>query len=255
LKTIDQPVENCRGIAADRSGSLWLGERYSGNLFLVDTGEDTWISAAPARGATPAFGARDVTITLDGPRAGLGVHHAVLHIRSNDPDEPDTRVAVAYTVSDNRAPVIDSFAWADPNPVTLPGTSSLGVAASDPDGDPLTYTWSKVSGPAAVGFSPNGTGASDASAAAFGAAGIYVLRVTVDDGRGGTTTSDVTVAVQARPGDLDGDGVVNAIDLQIVIGNFGRAVADPGCDPRADANGDTVVNALDLQIVVGNFGT
>ncbi len=37
--------------------------------------------------------------------------------------------------------------------------------------------------------------------------------------------------------------------------HFGKATGDPGCDARADANGDGVINAPDLQMVVAHFGT
>jgi hypothetical protein len=130
------------------------------------------------------------------------------------------------------------------------------VVASDPDGDPLTYAWTKVSGAGTTTFAtPN---AAD-SGVTFSAASTYVLRVTVSDGRGGSVTSDVSVTVNAGSGvdpraDLNHDGVVNALDLQIIIANFGKTVGTPGCDARADANADGVVNALDLQIVIANFG-
>jgi hypothetical protein len=153
----------------------------------------------------------------------------------------------------NHPPEIVSAAWAEPNPVTLPGGTTAHVVASDSDGDPLGYAWGQAAGPGTASFA---TPAAADSGVTFDVPGSYVLRVTIDDGNGGTVWSDVTVVVEdaAKPGDLDGDGVVNAIDLQIVVSSFGRAVADPGCDPRADANGDTVVNALDLQIVVADFG-
>jgi hypothetical protein len=159
---------------------------------------------------------------------------ATIRLRIVRPDgglDPNART-ITVTVNDlygggNRPPTIVSAAWADPNPVTLPGTSTLQVAASDPDGDPLAYSWSKLSGPGTVSFNPNGTGAADSTTASFGAAGTYVLRVTVSDGQSGTATSDLSVVVNP---------------------------SGSGADPRADCNKDGVVNALDLQIVVVNFG-
>jgi hypothetical protein len=50
-------------------------------------------------------------------------------------------------------------------------------------------------------------------------------------------------------GDLNGDGVVNCLDLDLVKDYFGKTSLHPGFDPRADANGDGVVNILDLSIV------
>ncbi len=50
------------------------------------------------------------------------------------------------------------------------------------------------------------------------------------------------------PGDLDGDGVVGAGDLAIVLGSWG------GPNPAADLNGDGIVNAGDLALVLGAWG-
>jgi hypothetical protein len=73
--------------------------------------------------------------------------------------------------------------------------------------------------------------------------------------RAGTATSaaavlTITTEPPALPGDLNGDGVVNALDLALVVGGFGQA----GADQPGDGNGDGVVNAQDLALVVANFG-
>ncbi|MCK6472053.1 MAG: S8 family serine peptidase [Planctomycetes bacterium] len=106
-------------------------------------------------------------------------------------------VALAYASVGNLAPSISSGPWADPNPVKLPSSTTVSVIASDPDNGPLAlkYTWSKVSGPGTVSFSPNGTTGSAISTATFSAAGAYVLRVSVSDGTA-TVTSDTDVTVQ-----------------------------------------------------------
>jgi|GEM_PF-3070089 hypothetical protein len=55
------------------------------------------------------------------------------------------------------------------------------------------------------------------------------------------------------PGDVNGDGVVNINDLQIITTNFGKTTADPDIDIRADINGDEAVNNTDLSIVIRAF--
>jgi hypothetical protein len=52
-----------------------------------------------------------------------------------------------------------------------------------------------------------------------------------------------------NPADLNGDGVVNCLDLAIVSASFGKRAGQPGFDPRADVNGDHVVNIIDLTTV------
>jgi len=73
-----------------------------------------------------------------------------------------------------------------------------GSGSSDPDSDPLSYSWSFVSKPAG-------------SAAVFSdptiinpifvadVAGDYILELTVDDGRGGSDTDQVTITAHAPP--------------------------------------------------------
>ena len=51
------------------------------------------------------------------------------------------------------------------------------------------------------------------------------------------------------PGDLDGDGFVNADDLAQLLGVWG---ACPNCP--ADFSGDDVVGPFDLAILLGGWG-
>ncbi|MCZ6652631.1 MAG: endonuclease [Planctomycetota bacterium] len=53
----------------------------------------------------------------------------------------------------------------------------------------------------------------------------------------------------ACPQDLDGDGLVEAFDLAIVLGSWGPC---EGCP--TDFNGDGVVDAFDLAQVLGGWG-
>ena len=54
------------------------------------------------------------------------------------------------------------------------------------------------------------------------------------------------------PGDLNGNGCVDAADLAIILNNWNRPI--PPGDPRADATGDVIVNAFDLAIVLTQWG-
>ena len=62
----------------------------------------------------------------------------------------------------------------------------------------------------------------------------------------------VARAILSVPGDLNGDGVVNFADLNLVLSNFGQT-GEPGSTP-GDANDDGVVNFADLNVVLTNFG-
>lgn len=51
------------------------------------------------------------------------------------------------------------------------------------------------------------------------------------------------------PGDVNGDGIVDCTDLDIVRTSLGMKVGDPGYDARADVNQDGVVDIRDLAFV------
>ncbi|MEQ1897777.1 MAG: endo-1,4-beta-xylanase [Vicinamibacterales bacterium] len=80
--------------------------------------------------------------------------------------------------------------------ITLPASATLNGTTTDdglPAGSTLTQTWSRVSGPGTVVF---GDVTARSTAAAFSAAGTYVLRLTATDSTL-TTTADVTILVGA----------------------------------------------------------
>ena len=53
-------------------------------------------------------------------------------------------------------------------------------------------------------------------------------------------------------GDLNGDGIVNVLDLLLLIGAWGPCAAPPAQCP-ADLDGDGDVNTPDLLILLGNW--
>lgn len=61
-------------------------------------------------------------------------------------------------------------------------------------------------------------------------------------------------AMGGLAGDTNGDGHVDASDVQPIIDHFGSRSSDAGFDPKCDTNGDGVVDELDLFMVGRNFG-
>lgn len=62
------------------------------------------------------------------------------------------------------------------------------------------------------------------------------------------SNADFTIKAAAA-GDVNGDGVIDCVDLAIVKGSIGKTPGQPGYDARADVNGDGVVNIKDLSFV------
>ena len=145
---------------------------------------------------------------------------------ANAADSPQS-YTVTLTVSggSNRAPSVDA---GSNQTITLPAASNLEGTASDPDGDSLTTTWTKVSGPGTVAFGDPSAGHTTAS---FSLAGTYVLHLTADDGEF-RATDEVTVTVNPAPSDdTDGDGLPDDWEEE----HFGSAsLCGPGDDPDAD---------------------
>ncbi len=103
----------------------------------------------------------------------------------------------------NTAPV----AMAGPDrTIQLPMNSLTlnGAGSYDPDGDVLTYAWTKVSGPAVT----MGTTSQSTLSLSDLVVGTYAFDLTVADGRGGTHTARMTLTVQSPNsvyGALDGN--------------------------------------------------
>jgi hypothetical protein len=148
----------------------------------------TW--TASGGGAMTSSGA---TSTFTGDSSGTGTFTITAALTSL------TGTASLKTVV-NQPPSVTTPAYSSPTAINLPGGATLDVGAVNPDGfpaGPLTYTWSKVSGPGTVTFTPNGT-ATSAVATSFSQWGTYVLRVDISDGIS-TTSNNVTVVVNPDP--------------------------------------------------------
>jgi outer membrane protein OmpA-like peptidoglycan-associated protein len=93
----------------------------------------------------------------------------------------------------NRPPV--AACSANPSTIFVDSTEPVAVHvnASDPDNDPLTYSYT------ATGGTVEGTGADARWNPAGVSAGTYTVNVKVDDGKGGTATCAADIIVQVRP--------------------------------------------------------
>jgi subtilisin len=68
-----------------------------------------------------------------------------------------------------------------------------------------------------------------------------------------TPTMTVTPSPTAKKEDVNLDGRVNVLDVQLCVNVFLGLQTDPGIVARADVNGDGAVNVLDVQRIVNVF--
>ena len=144
--------------------------------------------------------------------------------------------------SPNRAPVASCSAT--PSSVYSGSGDSVSVRAdaSDPDNDPLTYTWS------ATGGTVEGTGPQVRWSSTGLANGNYTISAHVSDGRGGTVSCSADAAVAPRPNrpptmscSVDPSSVHPGDRVRVTA-----TASDPDNDPLAftwHANGGQVVGS------------
>ncbi len=118
--------------------------------------------------------------------------------------------------------------------VNLPGN------ATDPDGDPLTITWSVVSKPDGAPDPVFENSSSDTTTATFTQDGTYVLRLTADDGHDDPVWQEVTITVDPEP-------AYNTWAAD-AAGNFANDFTDT--DPASNPDGDRSSNMMEFA-----FGT
>ena len=68
-----------------------------------------------------------------------------------------------------------------------------------------------------------------------------------------TPTNTPTATSTPQPGDLNLDGSVNVLDVQLCVNVFLGTETDPGIIARANVNADAGVDVLDVQLIVNLF--
>lgn len=184
----------------------------------------TW-SQVSGPGAVVFGNASAVDTTATFPSAGI----YVLRLTADD-SELSTSDDVTINVSNNQPPSVN--AGADQS-ITLANVANLDGTVSD-DGMPnppgsLATTWSQVSGPAAVAF---GNASAVDTVVTFPATGVYILRLSADDGQftdsddlaitvsnGGGTLLDIRVSASTDDAEERADGSMarTSSDLELVF--------------------------------------
>jgi len=172
--------------------------------------------------------------TLDGD--GDGLDNAGEYMAGTDPATPDTdgdgvSDGAEITLGQNPLNPVDNVpvANAGPDRVVNPTVVTLnGSASSDPNGDPLAFSWSQLQGPVQVELSDPTAARPSFVVTKWGK---YRFRLVVSDGKATSAPDEVTITVRnvAPTADAGPDQVVDA----------GTAVMLDGRGSR-DPNGDSL---------------
>lgn len=133
---------------------------------------------------------------------------------------------------------------------------SLNVTAEDPDGDQVSLTWEQLDGLAVSSPTRFQTASPTFQVPEITsdllADSILTFEITVEDGNGGFASELVIVQI-IMAGDATGDDVVDDADRLLVEDRFMNG-GTPGIDGEGDLNADGVVDLLDLTLVLEQMG-
>jgi hypothetical protein len=129
--------------------------------------------------------------TVTGLSVGVYTFRLIVTDNSGGKDTSDVEVTV------NSTPVANA---GTNKIVNLPtNTTTLNGSGTDTDGTIATYAWVKVSGPTGGSITSPTTASTNITGLI---AGNYIYRLTINDDKGASNTSDVTVTVNAVPNQL-----------------------------------------------------
>jgi hypothetical protein len=142
-------------------------------------------SAAASTECAPA----SATVSVSG-----GVTNEVVLV-SQCAGEENGGLDVAAALND--APVVDDLHVSPSKFINLCESAAIQVAASDPDGDPLSYSWLVSGSPS--GSTPLLTTAADSATFSTDTTGSYEITVTISDAHAAQTSLSFPIHVQDNP--------------------------------------------------------
>jgi len=234
-------------ISTSQPKMLHAGTGYGGVYSAAEMTDCSWLDESPVSGSVEPGSSADVLVTID--TTGLGSNYsAEIVISSNDLDEPVLTVPVTLEVT--TAATLTTHDATDITTIsaTLNGSlDSLGEYATvdvsfvwgpNSETDPAVYP-DETSPETVISTGPFSSGIDGLSADTT-----YYFRAKGTCNGFTVYGDEISFATSsACPGDADGDGVINVLDMSKVA----RIVLqmDPET-PGADANQDGVVNVLDM---------
>jgi|GEM_PF-670259 len=143
-------------------------------VYTWNMGNGTTKTGAAVTQAYSAAGTYNVSVTVTDGKGGS-----------------DTKsISATVNVPVNTPPVLSAVPTCAPNPAIVNQVVSCTATATDANSDPLTYTWDMGNGATLTGASVSQI---------YTAAGVFTIRVTVSDGKGGSDTKTVSLTVNNPP--------------------------------------------------------
>jgi len=84
--------------------------------------------------------------------------------------------------------------------------------------------------------------------------GNYTVKLTVVDINGENATTTAIITVTAFTVDLNGDGIIDIVDVAMVAIAYGSYPEHPNWDPSVDLNGDGIIDIVDVAMVAVHYG-
>ncbi|MBU1896976.1 right-handed parallel beta-helix repeat-containing protein [Myxococcota bacterium] len=207
-------------------------------------------------GAPLALDDPEALLATGTPRAP-GEYAFMLSLDDGRHRGPERRLSVIVADRDNAAPIADAGADQEAragDEITLDGSQSF-----DPDEDALIYHWSLLRAPMVVALPA--PGADPIARFTARVSGVYAFELRVNDGRADSAPDEVIITALSDavepgvdPDDLDGDGVLDDLELEWGLdpntddsdgdGTPDAAEIGDGEAPL-DTDGDGIINALD----------
>jgi len=244
--TVNVTIQNVApSVSAGSNMTIDAGTQVTLHATGADPNEDTlsyqWTKVSGPSVALPAMAQKDITFTPT--YAGSYVFSVVCSDGVNSSSASQVTLTVNAV---NHAPTANAGQDLE---VALGSTVTLnGSASSDPDGDALTYSWTKTSGPAVT---LSGAGTVQASFTP-GTVGTYVFSLTVSDGKISSTADSVTITIVSQ----NTSPVANAgSDMHAYVGDDVVLNASASYDPDLDPISYTWTQVSGASVVIYNGNT
>lgn len=159
-------------------------------------------------------------------------------------------LAAVLLANRNKAPSFSGTPTATPS-TALAGVSTVNfsASASDPNGDSISYTWN---------FGDGATGTGATTTHVYTASGNFNVSVKADDGKGGSATSNTTVAVKSLTGTwtLNVTGAIPNLNASLTLTQSGASVTGAYADsfgPGTVTSGSVAAGRITITVNQAGF--